>query len=738
MQKNNVIVKILLIILSCALACCFAFGCKTKSDGDGKETNGTETVLPGGDENGDTDKTPSDGSEDTGNGNGNASGGEDNENSGGGTQTPPEDSGGNGNEDTGNGGTQTPPENSGEDNENGGGSDTAPSNKWDVSAEPVTAELVKNGEKYKLVVTGSGDMKSWDKKQDAPWHGFSDKINEIKIGGSVTGIGANSFADVEADKIIIPQSVKTVGKNALPKNAEVYAYANTQIDGEQNDGIEVYIYSEGVPQTYDRHWTSWGSSADITAAPFEDEVNYWYSGNGGAPEKWNKKKVLFIGNSFTFYYQIPAQFSAIAHDLGIYVETYSIAVPSRTLSEHASSTNQIDLLFNKVKDFDYIVLQEQSTRPYTDYAKFIEGITALKTKIESTQPKAEIYLYETWGSPASAGGNSADLIAEMEEKLYLSYSQVATDLNLNVTYVGRAFTTVKQETDINLYFGDNRHPGPAGSYLSACVHVASMLGGDVRKTTLSGKDMVVISNEGGQPQPMNLSEQDCEILRSAAYDTVYSESVKTTYTVKFWHGDTLKESITVKEGLGFTLPDLQIEGVEKFSGWKAENGQTVYSAGQRLTYSSVSQNIADGELNFYAQTHELIIAVWGRFITEDNFKKVMEGFEAYCGENGLDFEKATFIYYIGKVQNVDPYFLIADYTKKALADGADIIFPCGNNITNAAQSAVAGEVKETKPLGVGVEGDTTRYVARLSDGALSTAFYEYITTDAAKAILSSL
>ncbi len=681
MKFKSVFIKVLIIVVTCMLSVCFSVGCNV-SCGNGNDSPSGETTLP----------NPPSGSE-----------GED--------------------------------EGEDENNSNGGGNQE---NKWDISAEPVTAELIESGSGYKLVVTGSGNMKNFKTKQDTPWYQSSDKINAIELGNGITGIGANAFADITVESILIPQGVKTVENYGLPKNADIFAYSETKITEEQNSDINVYIYSQNVPETCDRHWTSWGNTNDITAEPFEKDANFWHLNSDGIIEKWNKRKVLFIGNSFTFYYQIPVEFSAIARDLGCYVETYSIAVPGRTLLEHSKSTNQIDLLFEKVKDFDYIVLQEQSTRPYEDYQKFVEGINGIKAKVDNTQSKAKIYLYETWGSPASAGGDSVDKIAEMEEKLYQAYSQAGSDLNLNVTYVGRAFTKVKQDTNINLYFGDNRHPGPAGSYLSACVHIASMLGSDVRKTTLSGKDLIVISNEGGQPQAMNLSEQDCEILRAAAYDTVFSENEKQTYTVNFWYKGEINSSKTVTEGMGFNLPSLQVAEGEKFSGWKIEDGQITYAADYRISYSAISNKINNGVINIYAQTHEMIIAVWGRFITEDNYKKIMQGFEIYCNENGIAFNKTTFIYYEGKTQNVDPYFLIANFTQKALEDGADMIFACGDNIKSSADSKVSALVKEFKALGVSIQGNSTRYVARLSDTALAQAFYEFATTEAAKEIYKEM
>ena len=613
--------------------------------------------------------------------------------------------------------------------------------EWDISASPVKASLVQDGENYILRITGSGDMKSWDKAEEVPWKGYSDKITAIEIGDKITGIGDYAFSGISVPSLLIPQSVKSVGSRALPANATVYAYESTEISSEQ-DGFTVALYSESAPQTHDRHWTSWGSSGNITDDPFAAESLYWHFDENDKPAYWDKIKILFIGNSFTFYYQIPKQFDAIAEDLGYCVETYSITVPGQTLETHANAASnsgvQINALLNKVNDFDYVVLQEHSTRPYTEYDKFFNAIKALKKKVDDTQKNAQVYLYETWGSPASAG-NTYEEIAEMEQKLYEAYTQAASELDCKVSYVGRAFTLIKRETDLNLYFGDNRHPGPVGSYLSACVHVATILGGDVRKTKLTGADMSVIPNEGGTPQPTNLTEAQCETLRAAAYKIVFEGGQEAeSYTVRCWYNREVQTTANATVGFGFVFPSCEVEGDERFLGWKLQNGDTSYAADSRISYAAVSDKINDGVLDFYAETCEMIIAVWGRWISEENFLLVMDGFKTYCEANGLNYDKVGYIYYAGKTQNVDKYFLIADFTDKVAEDEADIVFPCGDNITNTAQSHIASMVTDSKALGVSVEGNGTRWVAKLNEKTLTDAFYTYITTDAAKVILSGL
>lgn len=87
------------------------------------------------------------------------------------------------------------------------------------------------------------------------------------------------------------------------------------------------------------------------------------------------------------------------------------------------------------------------------------------------------------------------------------------DSGVNVSYIGKAFTNVYNNVkSINLYATDNRHQGYTGAYLSTCVHVGNMLGGDVRKTSFVGEEKY------SAPE---LDESTLTALKSAVYNVVF-------------------------------------------------------------------------------------------------------------------------------------------------------------------------------------------------------------------------
>ena len=91
-----------------------------------------------------------------------------------------------------------------------------------------------------------------------------------------------------------------------------------------------------------------------------------------------------------------------------------------------------------------------------------------------------------------------------------------------VCRVGQAFSKVYTEhvDTIDLYYSDDKHPSYAGSYLSACVHVATLLGIDPRTSTFN--DGPVYSEKYTEADYKTFNESMATILKQAAYDVVFN------------------------------------------------------------------------------------------------------------------------------------------------------------------------------------------------------------------------
>lgn len=202
---------------------------------------------------------------------------------------------------------------------------------------------------------------------------------------------------------------------------------------------------------------------------------------------------------------VPYLFGKIAESFGETVNVDFVVKSSYTLTKYADKKDEKGAIVEEkltTGQYDFIVLQEQSTTPVNSYSNFKTAVGKLVNRISETQQNAEVYLYATWGYPSGLDKTSSVSVAEMNSKLKTAYATCAKEYDLKVTNVGDAFLDIyTNHSDVELYAQDNMHQSNIGAFLSACCHVSSMLGLDVRNSDFN----------------YEYDKTLCEILRASAY-----------------------------------------------------------------------------------------------------------------------------------------------------------------------------------------------------------------------------
>ena len=504
-------------------------------------------------------------------------------------------------------------------------------NEWEIGAENPAKLRAKYVGKT-LQVSGLGLMKDFASAQDVPWKDCD--IEAVEFGRDVYSIGNNAFGAFSLGQVVLPELVERVGVNAFAKGTQLLAY-EAEVTFEDEDA-DVFFYTESAPVSEDHYWQSDKTSGNILPDDYVSMSRAWYWNEEEEPVIHNPIKVLFIGNSFTYRNGVveysggvPGLFNGIAESLGKDIETYSVTGPGWYLSNHAKSTDacgkQVERVLNLVPDLDYVVLQEQSVNPFENYSSFLSGVQALQQKIQNSQQKAQIYLYETWGSPFSANERKISVPA-MEKKLDDAYTNAGKETGLPVSYIGRAFREVYlNHPEIKTLYGtDNRHQGFAGAYLSAATHVASMLGLDVTKATYQG------SSKWSEP--------------------------------------------TLEEGIYATLRETAL---------RAGRGEIPTYDGSAEEPETSSQESGEEETNI------LRVACWGRFMKEAKFNKLMKAYEDYATSNSIGYESIDAEYYQGATTSDPYYYIANFTAEILVRQPEiDIVLPCADNF-NANQSNLA-------------------------------------------------
>ncbi len=179
-------------------------------------------------------------------------------------------------------------------------------------------------------------------------------------------------------------------------------------------------------------------------------------------------EVLFIGNSYTFFNNMPEMLTqlAINSDNTYLIQSEMAVAPAATLQrlwERGLAREAI-----RKKQWDFVVLQEQSLRPMEDPESMHKYARLFNSEIKRNGAKTVFYL--TW---------ARDGVPETQPLLDHAYVTIADELDAMIAPVGPAWQQVLETAPPNLlYRNDGSHPTPAGSYLAACMFYLVMTNGE--------------------------------------------------------------------------------------------------------------------------------------------------------------------------------------------------------------------------------------------------------------------
>ena len=217
------------------------------------------------------------------------------------------------------------------------------------------------------------------------------------------------------------------------------------------------------------------NEAVVTASPTPDN-----SQNSGDSVKitdgTQKVKILFIGNSHTYYNYMPHMVQGLALASGIDCEVMVIAANGFNLSRFASKDDPYGaMVYDKLKNYkwDYVVLQENRNRIIEKPGSSENSFKTLYKEINKSGAKTVVYVPH-----ADKNGN---YFAINDKVVYLTNYQISEMMSRNnyeisnqldaltADYSMNCMRMMIKHPEINLYKSDMLHPSVNGSYLAACT-----------------------------------------------------------------------------------------------------------------------------------------------------------------------------------------------------------------------------------------------------------------------------
>ncbi len=184
--------------------------------------------------------------------------------------------------------------------------------------------------------------------------------------------------------------------------------------------------------------------------------------DNGFGETSQTHRILFIGNSYTYYNSMPQLVKAMAENQfpDQLVETKFIGGGGATLKKHWD-VGQAIMEIN-TGQWDYVVLQGQSMLGLSNLSEGKKPVQFLKYARmfdrEIKKNGAQTVLLMTWSR--RNGQPPQKLIADI-------YQNIAEELHSQIAPVGLVWDIVRRNKEMELYSDDGSHPAVTGSYLAA-------------------------------------------------------------------------------------------------------------------------------------------------------------------------------------------------------------------------------------------------------------------------------
>ena len=198
----------------------------------------------------------------------------------------------------------------------------------------------------------------------------------------------------------------------------------------------------------------------------------------GHNNKEEKMKILFVGNSYTYFNDMPSLFAGICKENGVDVRVDAVTKGGYSFAHYVSEENEkgIELRAKLAENsYDYIILQEQSVRPAESPDTFLDGARRLCAMVRENGAKP--VFYQTWGrredhKVLADHGWTRD---EMHAMLKASYVRAAEENAALLVYAGDAFDAAYRAGE-EVYHNDGTHPSAVGSAVVARAFYDALFG----------------------------------------------------------------------------------------------------------------------------------------------------------------------------------------------------------------------------------------------------------------------
>jgi hypothetical protein len=207
--------------------------------------------------------------------------------------------------------------------------------------------------------------------------------------------------------------------------------------------------------------------------------------SGSIASAQDTTRILFIGNSFTYYNNMPLMVKAFADSAGINVVTGmhapgGVSVGDTAQGNMAHMNNPVLFALIRSRKWDFAVIQDNQGRfvrdsgVFSGASKVVQGHLNIMDSVKANNDCAKIILFGGWawknGMPPY--GNTG---VESIKRILVNYCVLNDTMKEIISPIGEAWMkVVSYLPSVNLWDTDDAHPSYEGSYLTASTIFSSI------------------------------------------------------------------------------------------------------------------------------------------------------------------------------------------------------------------------------------------------------------------------
>lgn len=212
-------------------------------------------------------------------------------------------------------------------------------------------------------------------------------------------------------------------------------------------------------------------------------------------------RVLFVGNSYTYFWNLPQLVSAMAANQGKAIITRQSTAGGVSWKQHWEGEKGLNSREMITKgSWDYVILQNHSLSAISDPEEFQEYGQKFARLAQENGAKPVFYI--TWARKANP---------LMQKAITEQYVRLAEQTNAELVPVGPLWMRSGElRPDLNLYDPDGSHPSPQGVYLTACLFYQFLTG----QSVLEIPPRITTTDKNGEKMYLSIMDSgDAEFVR---------------------------------------------------------------------------------------------------------------------------------------------------------------------------------------------------------------------------------